>query len=120
MRISDWSSDVCSSDLPSSAAIIAKGTKPAQATAIGLLPVFTPATCTRPARSAASSAALDCTGKKATSLPVTSDRCAMKPSQPPLYTDWTSIGGQETQSVTGTLPSAGLRDQSCAGVPAHT
>ena len=53
----------------------ANGTKPAQFTASGLEPVLKPATCRRPARIASICAALDCTGKNTTFLPVTFSMC---------------------------------------------
>lgn len=68
------------------------GTKPAQLTASGLEPVLKPATCRRPARMASSWAALLCTGKNCTFLPVTLDRCWMKPSQIFAYTAGSSTG----------------------------
>ena len=52
-------------------AIMAKGRKPAHATASGLEPVLNPATCKRPARIASICAALDWTGKNCTRFPVT-------------------------------------------------
>jgi hypothetical protein len=51
---------------------MAKGRKPAQATASGFDPVLKPAMCRRPARIASIWAAFDWTGKNSTGLPVTS------------------------------------------------
>jgi hypothetical protein len=61
-------------------AIIVKGTKPAQFTAVALPPALTPATCRRPDRIASYCAAFDCTGKNTTRLPVTFSMCLMKGS----------------------------------------
>ncbi len=60
---------------------MAKGTKPAQETASGVEPVLNPATCSRPARIASIWAALLCTGKNCTRLPVTFSMFFRNPSQ---------------------------------------
>ena len=54
--------------------IIAKGTKPAQLTAIGLEPVLNPAMCNLPDRMASNCAAFDSTGKNTTFFPVVFDK----------------------------------------------
>ena len=69
---------------PSSDAIMANGTKPAQLTAIGLLPVLNPAICRRPERMASNWAAFDCTEKKRTFLPVIFSIWSMKPAHTDL------------------------------------
>ena len=61
--------------------MMVKGTKPAQLTASGLEPVLKPAMCRRPERMASICAALDCTGKNCTFLPVAFSMWTRKSAQ---------------------------------------